>query len=95
MDDCQLVNTSAESPKSEMVYGSEEDESDALAFLSAVNKHDTELIETVMCHFKEKFENLPEVWIYLSLVFFIYLYRSNNIIDNLLSLPVIFRSLMG
>ncbi|CAD6228702.1 unnamed protein product [Miscanthus lutarioriparius] len=60
MDDCQLVNTSAESSNSEMVYGSEEDESDALAFLSAINKHDTELIETVMCHFKEKFENLPE-----------------------------------
>ncbi|OQU88038.1 uncharacterized protein LOC8056112 isoform X2 [Sorghum bicolor] len=59
-DDCQLINTSAESSNSEMVYGSEEDESDALAFLSAVNKHDTELIETVMCHFKEKFENLPE-----------------------------------
>lgn len=63
MDDCQLVNTSAESSNSEMVYGSEEDESDALAFLSAINKHDTELIETVMCHFKEKFENLPEVWV--------------------------------
>ncbi|XP_066313098.1 protein SEMI-ROLLED LEAF 2-like isoform X2 [Miscanthus floridulus] len=60
MDDCQLVNTSAESSNSEMVYGSEEDESAALAFLSAINKHDTELIETVMCHFKEKFENLPE-----------------------------------
>lgn len=60
MDDCQLVNTSAESSNSEMVYGSEEDESDALAFLSAINKPDTELIETVMCHFREKFENLPE-----------------------------------
>jgi hypothetical protein len=46
-----------------MVYGSEEDENDALAFLSAISEHDTELIETVMCHFREKFENLPEVWI--------------------------------
>jgi protein EFR3 len=63
MDDCQLVNTCAESSNSEMVYGSEEDESDALAFLSAINKPDTELIETVMCHFREKFENLPEVWV--------------------------------
>jgi protein EFR3 len=63
MDDCQLVNTSAESSNSEMVYGFEEDENDALAFLSAISEHDTELIETVMCHFREKFENLPEVWI--------------------------------
>ncbi|ONM19860.1 hypothetical protein ZEAMMB73_Zm00001d004962 [Zea mays] len=60
MDDCQLVNTSAESSNSEMVYGSEEDENDALDFLSAISEHDTELIETVMCHFREKFENLPE-----------------------------------
>ncbi|KAL5660202.1 hypothetical protein ACJX0J_027327, partial [Zea mays] len=29
-----------------MVYGSEEDENDALAFLSAISEHDTELIET-------------------------------------------------
>jgi hypothetical protein len=51
MDDCQLVNTSVESSNSEMVYGSEEDENDTLAFLSAISEHDTELIETVMCHF--------------------------------------------
>ncbi|KAL5676955.1 hypothetical protein ACJX0J_013086, partial [Zea mays] len=25
-----------------------------------ISEHDTELIETVMCHFREKFENLPE-----------------------------------
>jgi hypothetical protein len=60
MDDCQLVNTSAESSNSEMVFGSEEDESNAQAFLSAINKDDVELIETVMSHFKKKFENLPE-----------------------------------
>ncbi|ONM29558.1 hypothetical protein ZEAMMB73_Zm00001d039633 [Zea mays] len=60
MDDCQLVNTSAESSNSEMVYGSEEDENDALAFLSAISEHAMELIETVMCHFREKFENLQE-----------------------------------
>ncbi|XP_035820968.1 ATP-binding cassette sub-family G member 8 [Zea mays] len=48
------------SSNSEMVYGSEEDENDALAFLSAISEHDMELIETVMCHFREKFENLPE-----------------------------------
>ncbi|KAG2602592.1 hypothetical protein PVAP13_5KG697800 [Panicum virgatum] len=56
MDDC-LVNTSAES---QMVFGSEEDESNAQAFLSAINKDDVELIETVISHFKKKFENLPE-----------------------------------
>ncbi|TKW18256.1 hypothetical protein SEVIR_5G420200v4 [Setaria viridis] len=60
MDDCQLINTSAESANSEMVYGSEEDESNAQAFLSAINKDDVELIEIVMSHFKKKFENLPE-----------------------------------
>ncbi|CAL4959970.1 unnamed protein product [Urochloa decumbens] len=60
MDDCQLINTSAESADSEMVYGSEEDESYAQAFLSAINKDDVELIEIVMSHFKKKFENLPE-----------------------------------
>ncbi|XP_062207771.1 protein SEMI-ROLLED LEAF 2-like isoform X2 [Phragmites australis] len=60
MDDCQLVNTSVLSFNSEMVYGSEEDESDAQAFLSAINKDDTELIEIVMSHFRQKFENLPE-----------------------------------
>lgn len=63
MDDCQLVNTSADSSKSEMVYGSEEDESNAQAFLSAINNDDAELIEIVMTHFKKKFENLPEVYI--------------------------------
>jgi len=61
MDDCQLVNTSAESSNSEMVFGSEEDESNAQAFLSAINKDDVELIETVMSHFKKKSEYLPEV----------------------------------
>ncbi|CAO2172399.1 unnamed protein product [Urochloa humidicola] len=60
MDDCQLINTSAESADSEMVYSSEEDESDAQDFLSALNKDDVELIEIVMSHFKKKFENLPE-----------------------------------
>jgi len=60
MDDCQLVNTSAESSNSEMVFGSEEDESNAQAFLSAINKDDVELIETVMSHFKKKSEYLPE-----------------------------------
>nr|CAB3479123.1 unnamed protein product [Digitaria exilis] len=60
MDDCQLVNTSADSSNSEMVYGSEEDESNARAFLSAINHDDAELIEIVMSHFKKKFENLPE-----------------------------------
>lgn len=31
----------------------------SLLFL-AISEYDTELIETVMCHFREKFENLPE-----------------------------------
>ncbi|KAJ1286644.1 hypothetical protein BS78_03G368200 [Paspalum vaginatum] len=60
MDDCLLVNTSRESSNSETVYGSEEDESNANAFLSVINKDDVELIETTMSHFKEKFESLPE-----------------------------------
>ncbi|KAL6647892.1 hypothetical protein ACP70R_015329 [Stipagrostis hirtigluma subsp. patula] len=61
MDDCRLVHTSAQSSDSEMVYGSEEDERDAQAFLSSINKDDTELTEIVMSHFKDKFENLPEM----------------------------------
>lgn len=44
-----------------MLYGSEEDESDAQVFLSAVNKDDTQLKDIVISHFKRKFENLPEV----------------------------------
>ncbi|KAL5221144.1 hypothetical protein ABZP36_025857 [Zizania latifolia] len=60
IDDCRLIITSPQSSNSGMVYGSEEDESDAQAFLSAVNKDDTQLKEIVMSHFKEKFENLPE-----------------------------------
>ncbi|KAG8044560.1 hypothetical protein GUJ93_ZPchr0069g33268 [Zizania palustris] len=60
IDDCRLIVTSSQSSNSGMVYGSEEDESDAQAFLSAVNKDDTQLKEIVMSHFKEKFENLPE-----------------------------------
>lgn len=68
MDDCQLINTSA---NNEMVYGSEEDESNAQAFLSTINKDDGELIEIVMSHFKKKFENLPEVCIDLFSILFI------------------------
>ncbi|OEL23424.1 hypothetical protein BAE44_0015556 [Dichanthelium oligosanthes] len=60
MDDCQLVNTSSESSNAQMVYGSEQDESNAQAFLSAIHKDDLELIEIVMSHFKKMFENLPE-----------------------------------
>lgn len=59
-DDCLLVNTSAQSSNSDTVYGSEEDESNAQAFLSAINKDDVDLIEITMSHFKEKFESLPE-----------------------------------
>ena len=79
MDDCQLVNTSAESSNSEMVFGSEEDESNAQAFLSAINKDDVELIETVMSHFKKKSEYLPEVYIDLFCILFICLYRTKDL----------------
>ena len=75
MDDC-LVNTSAES---QMVFGSEEDESNAQAFLSAINKDDVELIETVMSHFKKKFENLPEVHIDFLSILFTCLCRTNDL----------------
>ncbi|XP_047054699.1 protein SEMI-ROLLED LEAF 2-like isoform X1 [Lolium rigidum] len=54
IDDCRLIVTSAQS------YGSEEDESDAQVFLSAVNKDDAQLKDIVISHFKRKFENLPE-----------------------------------
>lgn len=60
IDDCRLTVTSAQSSNSEMLYGSEEDESDAQVFLSAVNKDDTQLKDIVISHFKRKFENLPE-----------------------------------
>ncbi|XP_062228500.1 protein SEMI-ROLLED LEAF 2-like isoform X2 [Phragmites australis] len=60
MDDCLHINTSAQSSNGEMFYGSEEDERDAHAFLSAINKDGMELVEIVMSHFTEKFENLPE-----------------------------------
>ncbi|KAI5007033.1 hypothetical protein ZWY2020_046981 [Hordeum vulgare] len=60
IDDCRLTVTSAQSSKSEMLYGSEEDESEAQVFLSAVNKDDTQLKDIVISHFKRKFENLPE-----------------------------------
>ncbi|XP_037407682.1 protein SEMI-ROLLED LEAF 2-like isoform X2 [Triticum dicoccoides] len=60
IDDCRLTVTSAQSSNSEMLYGSEEDESDAQVFLSAVNKDDTQLKDNVISHFKRKFENSPE-----------------------------------
>uniref|UniRef100_A0A0E0JS79 Uncharacterized protein n=1 Tax=Oryza punctata TaxID=4537 RepID=A0A0E0JS79_ORYPU len=60
IDDCRLVISSPQSSNSRMVYGSEEDETDAQNFLSSVNKNDTQLKEIVMSHFKEKFENLSE-----------------------------------
>lgn len=60
IDDCRLTVTSAQSSNSEMLYGSEEDESDAQVFLSAVNKDDTQLKDIVISHFKRKFENSPE-----------------------------------
>lgn len=63
MDDCRLVISSPQSSNSGIVYGSEEDESDARNFLSCVNKNDTQLKEIVISHFKEKFENLSEVYI--------------------------------
>ncbi|KAK3166230.1 hypothetical protein QOZ80_1AG0043130 [Eleusine coracana subsp. coracana] len=59
-DDYRLICTSAESSNSEIAYGSEEDESEAQAFLSAINKDDTELIEIVISCCKEKFTNLTE-----------------------------------
>ncbi|TVU36181.1 hypothetical protein EJB05_18101 [Eragrostis curvula] len=59
-DDYRLICTSALSPNTGIAYGSEEDERDAQAFLSAINKDDTELIEIVVSCFKEKFKNLPE-----------------------------------
>ncbi|KAL6880605.1 hypothetical protein ACP4OV_012170 [Aristida adscensionis] len=62
MDDYRLVYTSAQSSDSEMVYGSEQDERDAQAFLSSINKDDRELTETVMSHFKDKFEQSPEMF---------------------------------
>ena len=61
IDDCKLTVTSAQSSNGEMLYGSEEDESDAQVFLSAVNKDDTQLKDIVISHFKRKFENSPEV----------------------------------
>jgi hypothetical protein len=64
-----------------MAYGSGEDESEAQAFLSTINKDDTELIEIVIS-FCKKFKNLPEVWIQISLVFSMYLYRTKTITDN-------------
>lgn len=60
IDDCRLVISSPQSSNSGIVYGSEEDESDARNFLSCVNKNDTQLKEIVISHFKEKFENLSE-----------------------------------
>ncbi|KAF7031978.1 hypothetical protein CFC21_043214 [Triticum aestivum] len=60
IDDCKLTVTSAQSSNSGMLYGSEEDESDAQVFLSAVNKDDTQLKDIVISHFKRKFENSPE-----------------------------------
>jgi hypothetical protein len=59
-DDYRLICTSAQSSNSEMAYGSEEDESQAQAFLSTINKDDTELIEIMISFCKEKFKNLPE-----------------------------------
>jgi hypothetical protein len=43
--------------------GSEEDESDAQVFISAVNMEnaDTQLKDIAISHCKRKFENLPEV----------------------------------
>jgi hypothetical protein len=65
-----------------MAYGSEEDESEAHAFLSAISKDDTELIEIVISCCKEKFKNLPEVWIQISMVFSMYLYRTKTLTYN-------------
>jgi protein EFR3 len=76
-DDYRLICTSAQSSNSEMAYGSEEDESEAQAFLSAISKDDTELMEIAISCCKEKFKILPEVWIQISLVFF-YVFVQNQ-----------------
>ncbi|GJM92190.1 hypothetical protein PR202_ga08630 [Eleusine coracana subsp. coracana] len=54
------LSQETQSSNSEIAYGSEEDESEAQAFLSAINKDDTELIEIVISCCKEKFTNLTE-----------------------------------